>query len=181
MRVYTPPMTKTRMRTIQLLAIQGGYVRNFQLCVVTLVVFITACTTNLNTQNWAKTLIENEYRIKQKSVVVNINCTLFDKLSPTYGIQTETNYDKNGIWTRAGCDPKVISNVDVGTKIIITDISMRTDASGRCWNVQAKLPNGLDVFVPSCKFFHTNLWVTPQQPVDNDLEFKFNKAYLAKE
>ncbi len=169
------------MSQTKLLAIHRGNVRYLKSVVLFLVVFITACTTNLNTQKWAKDVSSHEYIIKQKSVLVDKNCTFFDKLSPTYGIQTANNYNKNGIWTRAGCNPQIVSNVDVGTKIIITDISVRTDASGRCWNVLAKLENGLEVFIPSCKFFHTNLWVTPQQPTENNLEFKFNKAYLAIE
>lgn len=151
----------------------------FKLSVLVFIVFINACSTSLNTVEWAKNLSLKEYTLKQDSLLVDINCSIFETI---YGIQTEANYQKSGIWTRAGCNPEKVSKIEAGSKIFITDISMRTDASGSCWNVMAKELSGKEFFIPSCKFFHSNLWVIPQQPTTNtNLKFKFNEAYLVVE
>ena len=155
---------------------QGGLVKYYQLGALFLAIFITACSTNLNTTEWGKKLSSTEYSLRQDCLLIDINCSIFEK---NYGIQTETNYKSHGIWTRAGCNPKIVSRIEAGSKIMITDISMRTDASGRCWSVLAKESNERQFFIPSCKFFHTKLWVTPKQPTEsNNLKFSFNKAYL---
>ena len=147
--------------------------------IILVALLVSSCTTQLADRKWAKEIINFEYVLAQNSVIVNIDCTIFDKISPKYGVQTEKNYRSSGIWSRAGCNPKIEASLSAGERINITGISIRTDATGSCWQVRAKNQSGMEFFIPSCKFFHTNLWVTPPQPTDNGVTgLRFDSSYL---
>ncbi len=140
---------------------------------------IVSCTTRLSDKTWATKVLNSEYVLTNDSVVVNPNCDVFDKFSPEYGIQTRANFEGNGIWTRSGCNPEIVASLESGKIITITEITMRSDSIGSCWNVSGKSQSGLKFVIPSCIFFHTDLWVTPSQPIENgNSGFQFKQSYL---
>lgn len=152
-----------------------------QLFILLIIFSLMGCSSNMNSQQWAKNIKGTEYVLKQDSLLINKNCILSDKISPLYGIQTVENYANDGIWTMAGCEPQVKHKLQSGEVIYILDISIRTDTRGSCWEVLAKNKDNFEFFIPSCKFHHPNLWVSPSNAVNmENIGFNFVPKYLTQ-
>jgi hypothetical protein len=81
----------------------------------------------------------------------------------------------------AGCEPEFKTELQAGERIYIFDITIRTDSRGNCWQVLAKNKDGLEFFIPSCKFHHPNLWVSPSNAINMEsIGFKFIPKYLTQ-
>lgn len=152
-----------------------------QLFIVIIMFSLVGCSSNMNSQQWAKDIKGNAYVLKEDSLLINKNCILSDKISPLYGIQIIENFANDGIWTMAGCDPQVKGKLQSGEVIYIFDMSIRTDTRGSCWEVLARNKDNIEFFIPSCKFHHPNLWVSPSNAANmENTGFTLMPKYLSQ-